>query len=394
MVAARRSAGLIPAGRFALPDDLPDLFFEHAQSLGASEACLYLADHDQRVLIPLPPRSRPSPDALVIDATVAGRAYRRIEVEHVAVAGGGRRLWVPVLDGAERLGVLELLFPAGAGDEIDDEVRALAAEAAELVVTKNAYTDLFELTRRRRPMSLAAELARQQLPPLTFATRDFVITGALFPVYELGGDTFDYAVDAQTARFAIFDAMGHDLEAGLMASVTVAVYRNCRRRGLDLASTVTSIDDAISGQFKGAFVTGVLCELTLASGCLRWFVAGHPRPLLLRGGRMVKALEGKAGRPFGLGTKADVTEEALEPADQILLFTDGVVEARSRQGQFFGDDRLADFVFRASAARTPPPETMRQLVHAILEHQEGNLQDDAATILVEWRGESLDRFHA
>jgi serine phosphatase RsbU (regulator of sigma subunit) len=76
----------------------------------------------------------------------------------------------------------------------------------------------------------------------------------------------------------------------------------------------------------------------------------------------------------------------LEPADQVIFFTDGVVEARSANGEFFGVDRLVDMVIRTSAAATPAPETMRRLLHAILDHQDGELQDDATIVVVEWRG--------
>ena len=53
-------------------------------------------------------------------------------------------------------------------------------------------------------------------------------------------------------------------------------------------------------------------------------------------------------------------------------------------GEFFGADRLADLVARETAAGLPAPETMRRLMHAILDHQAGSLQDDATTMLVEW----------
>ena len=148
-----------------------------------------------------------------------------------------------------------------------------------------------------------------------------------------------------------------------------------------------AIDTAISSQFgPERFVTGVLAHLDLASGCLRWCVSGHPAPLLLRGGRIVKTLSAEAGLPLGIGGEVRVAEEMLEPADQVLFFTDGVVEARSADGEFFGVARLADMVSRTSASATPAPEMMRRLLHAILDHQEGELQDDATIVVVEWRG--------
>ncbi|HTC82116.1 MAG TPA: PP2C family protein-serine/threonine phosphatase, partial [Acidimicrobiia bacterium] len=249
----------------------------------------------------------------------------------------------------------------------------------------------FELHRRLEPMSIASELAWQLLPPLTFGCDRAVISGALAPAYDVGGDSFDYGVDAETARIAVFDAMGHGLEAGLLATVAVAAYRNSRRRRLKLAETVAAVDEAIQVRFgPERFVTAVLAELDLASGCFRWFRAGHPPPLLLRGSKVVKTLWGNTGLPLGLGSPGDEAEESLEPGDQVVFFTDGVTEARSPDGTFFGLDRLADLVSRASAGGNSPPETLRRLVHSILDHQAGDLQDDATAVLVEWKGQGRE----
>ncbi len=87
---------------------------------------------------------------------------------------------------------------------------------------------------------------------------------------------------------------------------------------------------------------------------------------------------------LGGGAAPPVQETQLQPGDRVLLFTDGVDEARGRDGSFFGVQRLAEFVARQSASGEPTPEVMRRLQHAILEHQEGRLQDDATTLFVEW----------
>jgi hypothetical protein len=384
--AGHELADLLQAAHLAAPDDVSKLIARHARDLGADDAALYLVDYEQRLLVPVPNPDGPARDEVVIDSTLAGWCYRTLEVQQTTAEDGRQRVWAPVLDGVERLGVLELDLPAEAQVALG-EVRAFVGLVAEVVMAKRSYGDSFELVRRRQNMSLAAELAWQLLPPLTFGTNQLVISGILAPVYELGGDSFDYSVDAGRARIAIFDAMGHGLEAGLLASVAMAAYRNSRRAGEDLAGTADAIDRAIGGHFgPERFVTAVLADLDLASGQLWWTVSGHPAPLLLRNGRMVRALAGEVGLPLGIGHTGAVAEEVLEPADQVLFFTDGVVEARSSDGEFFGIDRLVDMVARASASATPAPETMRRLLHAILDHQEGELQDDATIVVVEWRG--------
>jgi serine phosphatase RsbU (regulator of sigma subunit) len=114
--------------------------------------------------------------------------------------------------------------------------------------------------------------------------------------------------------------------------------------------------------------------------------AGHPGGIVLRQGKVVKVLPAPTALPVALGDKRApvVAEEALEPGDQVLLYTDGIVEARSPQGEEFGIDRLTDFAVKAVADQLPPPETTRRLVHAILDHQDDRLQDDATVLLAEW----------
>ncbi len=382
---AHQLTEVVQGSHLLVPDDVPNLLVEHAKGLGAEDAALYLVDYEQRVLVPVPNPNGPDREEVVIDATLAGRCYRTLELQTATRGEGGVRVWAPVLDGVERLGVLELAF--GTEEPNLDEVQILAGLMAEVVMTKQAYGDLFEQVRRRRPMTVAAELAWRLLPPLTFGTDELVISRVLAPAYQLGGDSFDYAVDAHTARIALFDAMGHGLEAGLLASVAMAACRTSRRAGCDLAGTASSIHEAVSTQFGlDRFVTAVLAELELASGRLRWSVSGHPPPLLLRNGRIVKTLAGDVTPPLGVSGVVRVSEEMLEPGDQVLFFTDGVVEARSADGEFFGVDRLVDMIARTSAAATPAPETMRRLLHAILDHQEGELQDDATIVVMEWHG--------
>jgi serine/threonine protein phosphatase PrpC len=370
------------------PDDLPSAAAQAARMLGATGCRIYLLSRDQTCLIPLDDLEH-SDESLSLEGSVAGWAFRNTQVR---ASGDDFSLWIPLLDGTERLGVLQLI-----GDDVDDvadldreSVLGYAALVAELIVSKGQYTDSYERTRRAIPMGVAAEMLWRQLPPLTFGTDDFVVTAQLEPWHEVGGDAFDYSVDGDILRFGVFDAMGHGLGATLLASVALSAYRNARRAGLDLLDTSRSIDVVLGNQFgPESFVTGVLAELDMTTGRIRALSAAHPVPVLLRAGRSLGELTLEPGFPLGFGTRDDaVAEIALEPGDRLVLFSDGVVEARSVEGDFFGTERLVDLLVRQESYQLPLPETLRRLIAAVLEHQQGALQDDATVLMLEWRGDS------
>lgn len=153
-----------------------------------------------------------------------------------------------MLDGTERLGALRLTLPDGT-DPRDKVLRGncwtLAGQIAHLVLSKQLYSDLFHRVRRGKPLSVAAELLWQLLPPKVFATDRVVIAAAMEPYDEVGGDGFDYAVDGDRASVAIFDSVGHDLHAGLITSMALAATRNARRGGADLIEAAELADHTI-----------------------------------------------------------------------------------------------------------------------------------------------------
>ncbi len=407
-----RSAGeqlvdeLLSAAHLLAQHDLPGLLAAHGRRLGVARTLAYLADLQQEVLVPFVGPDGPGVDetvgSLSVDATVAGRAYQHVQALTQDLPGGQQRLWLPLLDGSERLGVLSVVAERQALEhpELLARLRAFAALAAELVMTKTLYGDTIVRLRRTGTMGLAAEMQWSLLPPLTFACDAVTVAAALEPAYQVAGDTVDYAVDPGCARVAVFDGMGHGLQSAQLASLTVAAYRNARRSDRSLTETARSIDDALLSVFGGeAFTTAVLAELDTDTGRLEWVSAGHPEPLLLRGGKLVKTLHVDPAPPLGLGHATDphatelyaradpitVGSEQLEPGDRVLFYTDGVTEARSPEGDFFGPERLVDLISRNLAGGLPTPETMRRVVRALLTHQQGQLSDDATMLVLEWR---------
>ena len=377
------------------PDQMGTIAAAGAAHLGATTTVLWLVDYDQALLVPVLPLGEEPREPLTVDGSVAGRAFRNVDVVETEL-GDARRLWVPLLDGVERLGVLEVVIPNG-GEALGPQMHLLLGQyahlVAELYVSNSQYTDHYEWVRRQEPMALPAEMQHDLLPPLTFGTHRLTISGLLAPAYEVGGDAFDYALNGNLAHVALFDAIGHGLQASLLANLTVASYRNTRRAGLGLTHAAVVLDRTLAQMFGGErFVTALLVQLDVDSGELRMVNAGHPAPLLLRGTQIVKELAVQPAAPLGLnGLLEEVTPESfpvlveqLQPGDRLLLATDGVDEARNAEGEFFGRERLAQFAAKEAASGVPTPEMMRRLQQAVLRHQVGRLQDDATMLFVEW----------
>jgi hypothetical protein len=378
---------LLARTRFSSPSRLPAAVAESAAGAGSTTR-MYLGDHEQRRLRPFPAEG----DPFHIDASPAGTAFRTTSPER-----DGRWLWYPLLDGTERLGVLGL--DAAAADRSDPAVRAevdrFVALVGHLIAVMSAYGDAFEQVRRTRPMSSAAELVWQMLPPLTYGAENFVISAILQPVYTVGGDAFDYGLVDSTLCLGIFDSTGHHLRAGLTTAVTLSATRAVRRAGGGVVEQGRAADVALADEFGDSrFTTAVLASVDLATGRVRYVNAGHPPPLVLRKDRVVATLDAGRRLPLGLGGTGDAVEPGeveLEPGDRLLAYSDGVVEAPARDGAPFGLERLTELASRHSADGLPAPETLRQMNHDVLAQYDGPPIDDATLLLVEWSGDAIRR---
>ncbi|GII12845.1 hypothetical protein Ppa06_66430 [Planomonospora parontospora subsp. parontospora] len=402
----RMLEGLVGGSHLSGMEQLPSLVEECAAHAGLNEVLIYVADLRQEVLRLLTGHgvhSYEDPDLerdeLRIEGTLAGRAFQEMRIIARPGGDGGGGWWVPLLDGTERLGVLRIGADGadGADERVQEDMRALASLVALLMVSKRSQSDSYARLVRTRSMSVAAEMQWNLMPPLTFANEEVVVGAVLEPAYEIGGDAFDYALAGDLVNLAVFDAMGHDASAGLTASLAVAACRNSRRQGADLITTSVAIEHALIEEFgRGSrFATAILAQLDLRSGVFSWVTRGHHPPIVIRGGRWVATLECDPAHPVGLdlGLPVSLCQEQLEPGDRVLLYTDGITEARNRDGEEFGLSRFADFIIRRNADGLPVPETLRRLVRSVLDYHQGQLQDDATVLLLEWHGAGERKLH-
>lgn len=380
---------LVRAAHAQGPIEALELADRYAHVLGLVRVTAHLVDLQQRVLIPL--LSGPELD---VDTTLAGEAYR-FESMRLAEGESGLELWLPLMGGADRMGVLHVV-----AESLDrptlHRCRTLAALLSLIINSQRVHNDGYLRRVRKRNVDLRTEMLRAFLPQRSVGTGRGVSTAVLEPAYEVGGDAFDHSISRDVLHTTILDAMGHDLASGLTAAVAMAGARNARRSGAGLTQLTGNVGNALSEWLPERFCTGVFSTLDLAGGVFSWVNCGHPAPLLIRRQELIgEALDRPAEPPLGLGLEENhsyaLHQLQLEPGDQILLYTDGVVEARGSDGEMFGLERFVEFIIRATAGGERAPETLRRLIQDIRDYQEGHFTDDATIMLIQWRPDT--RFH-
>ncbi|MFB0631456.1 PP2C family protein-serine/threonine phosphatase [Streptomyces sp. AB3(2024)] len=379
--------GVLLDGAHELPPHLVGpLVAETMTRMGGRDPQILLQDYGQQQLVPLPAYDGAAGDALPIDRSEAGRCFlesRPVEV----LTPDGIRVHLPLLDGGDQVGVLAVTL-----DGVDDDTRRLlrriAGLAADLLQTKNGYTDLFFRTRRGEPMSVAAEIQWSLLPPLSMVMPHVAVAGVLEPAYAVAGDSFDYALNGDVLHLAMVDAMGHGLDAATMATVAIGAYRHARRISIELSEIYLFMDRAVAEQFApDHFVTAQMMRLDTDTGRLQWVNAGHPAPMLIRAHRVVRRLDSPTTLPVGFGgDQPQVSAVALEPGDRVLCFTDGLIEEHKSGQEQFGEKQLIDWVNQLEQADHGIRAVARDLSHTLKRARGETTSDDASLVLFEWRG--------
>ncbi|WP_399891495.1 PP2C family protein-serine/threonine phosphatase [Streptomyces sp. BBFR51] len=372
------------------PSLIAPLIAEEVAAIGGRDVSILLQDYEQLLLVPLSGRRLLVGEPKPMEASHAGDAFlqrRAVEV----LQEGGVRMYLPLLDGSDQVGVMVVTL-----DEVDDDdrrlLRRLAGLVADMIVTKDSYTDLFFKARRRAPMSLAAEIQWSLLPPLSMTVPQVEVAGILEPTYDVAGDSFDYALNEDVLHVAMIDAMGHGLDAATMATVAIGAYRHARRSDTDLAEVYNFMDKAISDQFgPDHFVTAQMMRLDISTGQLQWVNAGHPAPLLIRDHAVADRLESPTTLPVGFGGHQPVvTERTLRRGDRVLCFTDGLIEEHRTGEEQFGEEQLVECTNRVASEHIGVRAVVRMLSHTLKHERGGVTSDDATIFLIEWRGGSSD----
>lgn len=273
----------------------------------------------------------------------------------------GWRMGAPLSFRGEHLGILHVEAEAALGYFTQDDLDLLGGLASQAGVALHLIGLHQRLLARERldyDLRLARQIQRNLLPrdPPRVAGMDFAVHYE--PAFQVGGDYYDFLwIDPTRLAVVVGDVSGKAISGALfMARVTseiraVAAIETAPRRVLQ------RVNRALSEVAEdGMFTTMVYCSFDFTQNLVRFANAAHTTLLLRRDG-VVSTLDHPEARsmPLGIEARLEVGEAQIQllPGDLLLLYTDGLIEARSVSGELYGQDRLAQSLAAAPAGREP-----------------------------------------
>lgn len=231
----------------------------------------------------------------------------------------------------------------------------------------------------QKELDVARSIQLSILPGQFPSSTPFSVAAKYVPMSSVAGDFYDFlATDGNRAGLLIADVSGHGVPAALIASMVKMAATSQRAHAAHPARLLKEMNDALCGSTQGQFVTAAYVHLDADARELRYAAAGHPSMLLLRDGEVTEVTEN--GLLLAATESAVYTERSmpLQFRDRLLLYTDGLLEARNAEGTLFGDELLAEALRKTASMN--PTEAANGIVAEV--QQWARSQDDDLTLLV------------
>jgi serine phosphatase RsbU (regulator of sigma subunit) len=328
--------------------------------------------------------------ALVTDASLDERFAK---AESIAVSGVRSLLAAPLLDSEGCLGMIVLsaksrLYPF---QEDDLELLVALASAAAMRIRNIALAE--ETAHRRlldRELELAHDIQMAMLPRAFPDLPGIDVNAVLRPARSVGGDLYDVMADGERIWLLAADVSGKGVGAALFMAVTKTLFRAIAPGSASVAEAVSRMNMELARDNERAmFVTAFAARLDLATGELEYVNAGHNPTYRLEAGGAVAALPGPVDPALGAVEAHEYRSSRLRltPGDAVLLYTDGVVEARSAAEEEFHTLRLESYL---KGCREAPAARIVQGLLERLDEFVGDVPqyDDVTIVALRWLGPS------
>ncbi len=325
-------------------------------------------------------------NALLLDDALRDPAFSSAE----SIINGGVRsalcapLWFANGEREETVGLV-YLDSHSLVDAFDEEdlglVTAIASVAAVKIHTTRLLKESRDNRRLQEEVRVAAAMQADLLPQTTPTLPGWSLAGGSRPCLAMGGDYYDWELGADGLRLVLADVSGKGAAAAVLMAAVRALVRS-RWAEADLARASRLISRAVFDNVPASrYATAFLARLDPPTGRLRFVNAGHQPALIVRADGTAQAL-GSSGVPLGLMESASYTaaEAMLGPGDTLLIFSDGISEARDAAGTELGVDRLVE-ILRAGQGLDAPALVPR-IEHALDEFSSSAPIEDDRTLLV------------
>jgi sigma-B regulation protein RsbU (phosphoserine phosphatase) len=239
---------------------------------------------------------------------------------------------------------------------------------------------------RARELEHAAMIQRSilpsQFPPFPHRS-DFELHAAMVPAKEVGGDLFDFfLLDPERLGFVVGDVSGKGVPAALFMAIARTLLRAAAHHEASPGACLTYMNQSLVEQnASGMFVTLFYGILNTRTGALEYANAGHNPPYVFSPGGKVRALKERGGPMLGVfeGFEYPTRSAQVDPGEGVLVFTDGVTEARDRNGQFYEEARLEAYL--TAHASQPAEELVRGLHAEVMHFEAGAPRADDITVM-------------
>ncbi len=265
----------------------------------------------------------------------------------------------------------------------DNEIGNLARSYSDLVHHNNRYIENIkeiegERERIKTELDIAERIQREFLPTETIENENYKVYGYSKPAKEVGGDFFDYyTIDDKNLAIVIGDASGKGIPAALLSVITQSLIKQKARATKDPSEILESLNNQLcENNPEVMFITLWLGIYNEKTNKITYSNAGHNPPLIKEDG-VFKRLDIDEGIALGLLENFKYKTEETDIKEGLILYTDGICDANNENKEFYGEDRLIEFLNNADSNNN----VIGELLDNINEFTNGEEQFDDMTVL-------------
>jgi sigma-B regulation protein RsbU (phosphoserine phosphatase) len=284
------------------------------------------------------------------------------------------------------IGLLCLFNKKTGGAFTSEDVRLLsivAIQSAQVIENARLYDEELKLRELENDLKIAQHIQLKLLPDRNPSIENLDVAGLSVPARMVGGDYYDY-IDLRDNRLglAIADVSGKGTSAALLMASLQTCLRGQSGMNRDIRETILKVNQMFYKFLEtGKFISLIFGVLDTNNFTFNYVNAGHNYPMFVKKNGLVDMLE-ESDIILGINQQAEYNEKeiVLNPGEMILLYTDGITEATSPEGEMYGEERLMNLL-RVNHTLSAY-DLSQKILESVKNFQADTDQDDDITLMV------------